>query len=233
MATKIFMGDMPELMEIILNLINNEFYSLYSCALLSIYPVLESKVEEWIIFQNDLVNSNRSYKSLEYHIFNSLFKLFVESGATLHKLDLYFTDYGINSEIFYSLGEKNYFSQNFQDLSFYLGPITELNTENAIALLKILVKNATELNSLKLDGFYPDYEPQLLHALICIIKSQEQLRQFSLVGGGIPKEFYGVISALENQSNSLQEVIIENCAINTEFKVLMNCKNLEILRIKD
>ncbi|KAF0480597.1 hypothetical protein F8M41_023689 [Gigaspora margarita] len=81
----------------------------------------------------------------------------------------------------------------------FLGPITELNTENAIALLKILTKNATELNSLKLDGFYSDYEPQLLHALICMIKSQEQLRQFSLVGGGIPKEFYGIISALENQ----------------------------------
>ncbi|KAF0430120.1 hypothetical protein F8M41_005564 [Gigaspora margarita] len=30
MASKIFMGDMPELMENILNNLNNEFYSLYS-----------------------------------------------------------------------------------------------------------------------------------------------------------------------------------------------------------
>ncbi|KAF0546348.1 hypothetical protein F8M41_001449 [Gigaspora margarita] len=135
---------------------------------------LETKVEEWIIFQND-------------------------HWATLHKLDLYFSEYGINPEIFYSLGENKLFFSKLQDLSFYLGPISELNTENAIALLKILAKNATELSALKLDGFYSGYEPQLLHALICIIKSQEQLRQFSLVGGGIPKEFYGIISALENQ----------------------------------
>src|SRR5260363_224967 len=35
MASKMFMGDMPELMEIILNNLNNEFNSLYSCALVS------------------------------------------------------------------------------------------------------------------------------------------------------------------------------------------------------
>ncbi|KAF0454392.1 hypothetical protein F8M41_001593 [Gigaspora margarita] len=299
MASKIFMGDMPELMEIILNNLNDEFYSLYSCTLVSRHwckmsiPILwqnpfsfinnnqnplfisqyfssldenekfilkecgihikfpntlfnyakflkvldlsslETKVEEWVDFQNVHVSSNRSYKSLEYHICNSLFKLFVESGATLHKLDLYFSDYGINPEIFYSLGENKIFFSQLQDLSLYLGPISDLNIENAIALLKILAKNVTELYTLKLDEFYSGYESQLFHSLVCIIKSQEQLRQFSLVGGGFPTEFYGIISALENQSNSLQEVIIESCAFNTEFKVLMNCKNLEILRIKD
>ncbi|KAF0518631.1 hypothetical protein F8M41_016801 [Gigaspora margarita] len=35
MASKIFMGDMPELMENILNYLNNEYHSLYSCALVS------------------------------------------------------------------------------------------------------------------------------------------------------------------------------------------------------
>src|SRR5260364_300794 len=35
MASKIFTGDMPEIMENILKNLNNEFYSLYSCALVS------------------------------------------------------------------------------------------------------------------------------------------------------------------------------------------------------
>ncbi|KAF0511812.1 hypothetical protein F8M41_018176 [Gigaspora margarita] len=178
-----FMGNMPELMEIILNNLNNEFYSLHS-------------------------------------------------GATLHKLDLNFSDYDINPEIFYSLGRNELFFSRLQDLS--LGLISELNTDNVTTLLKILAKNATKISALKLDEFYSEYEPQLHHALICIIKSQEQLRQFSLVGGEeYPTEFHGIISALESQKTSLQEILIENCDSSAEFKVLMNCKNLEILRIKE
>ncbi|KAF0511806.1 hypothetical protein F8M41_018170 [Gigaspora margarita] len=181
-----FMGDMPELMEIILNNLNNEFYSLYSCSL---------------------------------------------SGATLHKLELNFFDYEINPEIFYSLGRNEQFFTRLQDLS--LGLISDLNIENITVLLKILAKNATKINSLKLDEFYSDSEPELFHALICIIKSQEQLRQFSLAGGEeYHKEFHSIISALESQKNSLQEVLITCCTCSTEFKVLTNCKNLEILRIE-
>ncbi|RIB29370.1 hypothetical protein C2G38_2056776 [Gigaspora rosea] len=40
-----------------------------------------------------------------------------------------------------------------------------------------------------------------------------------------------MISALESQKNSLQEVRIGFCAINEEFEVLKICKNLETLRI--
>ncbi|KAF0547201.1 hypothetical protein F8M41_000773 [Gigaspora margarita] len=287
MPSKIFMGDMPELMENILDNLNNEFYSLYSCALVSRHwckmsiPILwqnpfsfdhnslfisqyfssldendslvlkeyginaivtntlfnyarflkvlnllslEKKVKKWIDIQ--AVNSKPSTSSI-YHTINFLFKLFVESGATLHKLDLY-SDYEINPEIFYSLGRNEPFFSRLQDLSLCL---SDLNTENAIALLKILAKNATKIGALKIDKFYSDYyEPQLLHAVICIIKSQEQLGQFSLVGG---EEFHGIISALESQNNSLKEVTIKFCECSTEFKVLMNCKNLETLRIND
>ncbi|KAF0511804.1 hypothetical protein F8M41_018168 [Gigaspora margarita] len=126
-----FIGDMPELMEIILNNLNNEFYSLYSCALVSRH-----------------------------------------------------------------------------------------------------CKQCYKISALNLYEFYSYYEPQFYHAFICIIKSQEQLRQFSLSGEYVPTEFHGIISALESQNNSLQEIIIEFCKLSTEFKVLMNCKNLEILRIK-
>ncbi|RIB29112.1 hypothetical protein C2G38_2137014 [Gigaspora rosea] len=296
MASKILMGNMPELMEDILNNLNNEFYSLYSCALVSRHwckisiPILwrdpfsfekkplfisnyfsslgedekfvlrkcginadlskklfdyarflkvldlsrlESKVNKWLDLE--LVNSNY-YISLMYHIINILIKLFIESGATLRKLDLHFSEFlEFSPEIFYSLGENKKIFSQLQDLS--LGIILDSSIESVTTLLKILAKNTTKIRSLKFDGFYSDYEPQLFHALlyalICIIKSQEQLRQFSLIGGeDFPSEFYGIISALESQQNSLQEVIIENCGYSEEFEILNNCKKLEILRIR-
>ncbi|KAF0546346.1 hypothetical protein F8M41_001447 [Gigaspora margarita] len=103
-----------------------------------------------------------------------------------------FSDYEINPEVFYSLGRNELFFLRLQDLS--LGAIADFSTENVTALLKILAKNATKISALKLEEFYSDYEPQLLHALICIIKSQEQLKQFSLIGGEeFPTEFHGIV----------------------------------------
>ncbi|KAF0547198.1 hypothetical protein F8M41_000769 [Gigaspora margarita] len=228
-----FMGDMPELMEIILNNLNNEFYSLYSCALVSRHwffdlSSLECKVKKWVEFQ---LARSEPYTSSIYGIINLLFKLFIESGASLQKLDLYFSEYEINPEIFYSLGQNEQFFSRLQDLS--LGQRLDYIIENNTALLKILAKNATKISAMKLYEFYPDYDTHSLHALICIIKSQEQLRRFSLVGFEFPTEYQGIISALESQKNSLQEVIIESCKCSTEFKVLKDCKNLEILRIND
>ncbi|KAF0511805.1 hypothetical protein F8M41_018169 [Gigaspora margarita] len=108
---------------------------------------------------------------------------------------------------------------NLNRIIFFILVCTYLSTENITALLKILAKNATKINSLKLYEFYSDSEPELIHALICIIKSQEQLRQFSLLSGeGYPKEYHGIISALESQQNSLQEVLINCCSCSTEFK---------------
>ncbi|RIB27125.1 hypothetical protein C2G38_2240344 [Gigaspora rosea] len=243
MASKIFMGDMPELIEIILNNLNNEFHSLHSCALVSRHwckmsiPILwqdpfsirrnslfisqyfssldenekfglkecginvkfsktvfnyakflkifhlssiKTNVKNWIDFQ--LANSKPHQSSIN-RIINLLFKLFVESGATLHKLDLYSSDFGINPEIFYSLGENKLFFSQLQDLKL------RLNTDNVTTLLKILAKNATKISALECCVLRSDYEPQLHHALVCFIKSQEQLRQFSLVGGDDEDEY--------------------------------------------
>ncbi|KAF0547195.1 hypothetical protein F8M41_000766 [Gigaspora margarita] len=292
MASKMFMGDMPELMEIILNNLNNEIYSLYSCALVSRHwckmsiPILwknpfsfpsdqrplfisqyfssldendrlvlkehrinvkfpnslfnyakflkvfdlssiECKVRKWLEFQ---LASSKPYTSSIYDIINLLFKLFVESGASLQKLDFYFSDYKINPEIFYSFGRNEQFFSRLQDLSFGR---PDFIIENDTALLKILAKNATKISALNFYEFYPDYDTHSLHALICIIKSQEQLRRFSLTGLEFPTEFQGIISSLASQKNALQEVIIESCECSTEFKVLKDCKNLEILRIND
>ncbi|KAF0547196.1 hypothetical protein F8M41_000767 [Gigaspora margarita] len=193
---------------------------------------LNLKVNIWINFQSA---SSKPHTSIDHTtIVNLLFKLFVESGATLHKLDLDFIYYEINPEIFFSLGRNELFFSRLQDLSLYLDDILlTLDIVNVNILLKILAKDVTKLSALKIYANYSDHRPQFLHALICIIKSQEQLKQFSLICGNYPIESYGVISALERQKNSLQEVIIEHCKCRTEFKVLKDCKNLETLRIRE
>ncbi|KAF0555470.1 hypothetical protein F8M41_017193 [Gigaspora margarita] len=169
MASRIFMGNMPELMEDILNNLNNDIYSLYSCAL---------------------------------------------------------------PEIFYLLEHNEQFFSQLQDLWLYIPP--GLKSKSATTLLRILAKSATKISALKLNAFFSDYEwPQLFHALTCVIKSQEQLRKFSLVGEEYLTEFHGIISVLESQKNSLREIIIDNCAYSAEFEILKNCKKLEILRICD
>ncbi|RIB15492.1 hypothetical protein C2G38_2192254 [Gigaspora rosea] len=68
-----------------------------------------------------------------------------------------------------------------------------------------------------------------LHSL-----KQNQLRKFILNGNDdCLTEFYGIISALESQKDTLQEVTLEDCFFSTEFEVLNNFKNLETHRILD
>ncbi|KAF0547175.1 hypothetical protein F8M41_000745 [Gigaspora margarita] len=162
----------------------------------------------------------------------NIFKLFIESGATLHKLVLYFPIFTeIKPEIINSLEQNAQFFSQLQDLTIDIK--TFLGIKNTTNLLKVLIKNATKISTLKLEGFYSNHEPQLFHILIRIIKSQEQLRKFSFVGEKYLTKCYGLISALESQKNSLQEVIIENFDYSAEFEVLKNCKNLETLRVFD
>ncbi|KAF0557816.1 hypothetical protein F8M41_012271 [Gigaspora margarita] len=111
--------------------------------------------------------------------------------------------------------------------------ISRLNIKSATALSEILAKNTTKISVLNVENYYTGYnEPQLLHAIVCIIKSQEQLRELRLIGEENPTEFHAIISALESQKESLEEVTLAYCDFNVEFKVLMNCKNLKTLRIK-
>ncbi|KAF0373854.1 hypothetical protein F8M41_012955 [Gigaspora margarita] len=295
MASKIHMGDIPELMEKIFNNLNNEICSLYSCALVSRHwckmtvPILwqdpfssnrrplfiskyfssfgeddkfilkecleelgineecsnslfdyarflkvldirslESKVRKWITFK--LIDSEFFYVAEKNHIINLLFKLFIESGATLHKLGLCFSSsLELKPEIFYTLEENKQFFSRIQHLS--LGAIHYNNFESATTLLRTLAKSTTKINTIELNYFGSALEPQICHTLIYIIKSQEQLRLFSLIRYN-SIEFYGVISALESQKNSLQEVRLDNCCFNAEIEVLNNCKNLETLRIR-
>ncbi|RIB15373.1 hypothetical protein C2G38_2192493 [Gigaspora rosea] len=279
MASKVLMGNMPELMENILKNLNNELDSLYSCALVSRHwckmsiPILwqdpfSSKrkplfipiyfssldenekfalkecLKEGLKLKNGLISKlgkpELRQKLLSDSWTNPLitlqFKLFLESGATLHKLDLYHFEYlKFESEIFLSLEQNEQFFSRLQDLSLDVIPV--LDIENITKLLRILAKNTTKISVLALD-FYSNYESRLIEklfpALIHLIKSQEQLRKFIL---NCPKEdyptaFHGIVSALESQKNSLQEVKLDGCGFSAEFEVLNNCKNLETFRIR-
>ncbi|RIB14079.1 hypothetical protein C2G38_2144241 [Gigaspora rosea] len=284
---------MPELMENILNNLDNEFYSLYSCALVSRHwckmsiPILwqdpfkfqkkpmfisryfsyldeEEKVllkECGIIinFPNTLFNYAKFLKVLDLSrleenvrlwinfqisnqkiiciskddLANLLFKLFIESGAILSKFDIYFTEFIIKPNVFYSLGQNEHFFSRLQDLTVdVIIDSFDFGVEEAIMLLRILAKTTTKISTLNLGTFGYNYEPQIYQALVNIIKSQGNLRRFSLI---CETEFQtamcGVISALESQRKNLQEIKLDGCAYSAEFKVLMNCEKLKVLRI--
>ncbi|KAF0449828.1 hypothetical protein F8M41_002320 [Gigaspora margarita] len=163
---------------------------------------------------------------------NLLFKIFIESGATLHKLELSSSEYiQIKPEIFYLLQRNEKFFSQLQNLSLY--DLSKFSIESAVNLLMILAKNARKINTLYFE-FYTKYDSQVFQALISIIKSQEQLRLFKINSGDNEveiKEYHGVISALTSQKQTLQEIYLVYCEYSVEFEVLMNCENLEILRI--
>ncbi|KAF0541548.1 hypothetical protein F8M41_005319 [Gigaspora margarita] len=298
MASKILTGDMPELMEKILNNLEYEIYSLYSCTLVNRYwckmsiPILwqepfvfnrrplyisnyfsslgeyeknilkecgineefsktifdyarflkaldlsrlEFQVEQWIelvLVNSNLLNDINLKYNITIVINNLLFKVLIENGATLHNLDLCFSrvrEY--KPEIFYVLEQNEQFLSQLQYLS--LSAIEFNYIDSATAWLRVVAKYATKIITLNIEDFYPDFDPQIFHALINVIKSQEQLRLFGIAGAEFFTEYHGMISALKSQKNSLQEVIINSCAFNEEFEVLKNCKNLETLRIKN
>ncbi|RIB25488.1 hypothetical protein C2G38_2031022 [Gigaspora rosea] len=195
--------------------------------------VLEIRARKWTnLMLVDPISSIPYFDALVNVVMNLLLKLLVESGAVLQKLVLSFSEsFEFKPEIFYSIGRNELFFSRLQHLS--LEVIPEFNIENVTIFLKVLAKNITTISSLKLE-IHSDYEPQLFHSLFhAIIKSQEQLKLFSLDGEDHPTELYGIISALECQKNSLQEVIINKCTYNKEFEVLKDCENLETLRIWD
>ncbi|KAF0470321.1 hypothetical protein F8M41_025389 [Gigaspora margarita] len=143
------MGDMPELMENILNNLKNEPNSLYSCVLDLNLSDLEFNTREW-------TNLNL----VEPNIIKNIFRCII---------------------------------------------VPEFNIENYAIFLKVLAKNIT-ISSLNL-VIYSDYGQRLFHslflAIIRIIKSQEQLKLFSLDGGDHRTEFYAIISAFECQKKTL------------------------------
>ncbi|CAG8441510.1 621_t:CDS:1 [Cetraspora pellucida] len=289
MASKIILGNISELVENILNNLNNEIYSLYSCSLvnrlwckasipmlwqdpfslvknpnfissyfssfdedgrfiLKNYGIivdipntsfhyasflkvfncflLDSKVEQWIKFK--FFYQRKNIIEIKNHLVNLLFKTFIESGATLSRLDLFIPEYfvKIKSETFDSLSQNRLFLSQLNDL--YVDIVPEPYMENFIAtFLRIIYQNSRKINNLKI-GYNKQLSTEYLH----IIRSQAELKSFSLLGNDrCSRKLCGVISALENQKKTLKEIVLDHCVYNSEFKVLMKCENLEIIRI--
>ncbi|RIB20411.1 hypothetical protein C2G38_2080834 [Gigaspora rosea] len=193
------------------------------------------QAEKWIelvLVNSNLRGDNRLKHNIIIDITNLLLKLLIENGATLHSLELRFSGCReFKPEIFYVLGQNEQFLSQLQHLS--LSAIKfDFDIDSATTWLKAVAKYTTKISTLNIEVFYLDYNKHKYRALINVIKSQKQLRLFGITGVGFLTKFHSMISALESQKNSLQEVRIDTCTLNEEFEVLKNCKNLETLRIR-
>ncbi|RIB26933.1 hypothetical protein C2G38_2138062 [Gigaspora rosea] len=238
---------MPELMEKILNNLNNEFNSLYSCALVNRHWC---KISIPILWQNPFTCENYHKTLIISGYLSSLGKdeqiglqSMLKAGASLQELCLNYFEHPfglklsvtldeIQPEICCSLEQNMQFLSRLQNLTINLiRSDSNFNIENLTKLLKILGKGTTKLSTLNIRVPYY-YDPQLFYSLICIINSQRQLKQFDMIDKyGFSKNLPSIISALKSQKQSLQEVRIEGCNFTEVFKVLMNFENLETLCI--
>ncbi|RIB24320.1 hypothetical protein C2G38_2070224 [Gigaspora rosea] len=194
--------------------------------------LLKSKVQDWLRFQRC---PKASYNILTFTIIKLLIKKFIESGAILQELYLDFSVLDeIQPEIFCSLEQNMQFLSRLQDLSIKsISFNSNFNIESVATLLKILEKGTTKLNTLKIE--VPVFcDPQLVHSLVCIINSQEQLKQIYMVDTyGFSENLPSITSALKSQKQSLREVRIEGCNFIEVIKVLMNFENLETFRVRN
>ncbi|RIB20413.1 hypothetical protein C2G38_2179333 [Gigaspora rosea] len=254
MAPKILMGDMPELMEYIVKNLINEIYSLYTCTLVSRHwckisiPILWqdpfsfirrsplfisnyfSSLGEYerIILKECGINEEFSKTLFDYAKFLKVLDLISLESIVEKWIDLKLVsdERFINHIINFLLKTKRAIFSRIQHLS--LDIISIFDIESVTTLLRDLTENTTKIRTLNL-FFHSDPESQICHALIYFIKIQERLKLFRIAGGHT--EFHCIISVLECQKNSLQEVVIQDCSFSAEFNVLNNCKNLETIRI--
>ncbi|KAF0488030.1 hypothetical protein F8M41_022424 [Gigaspora margarita] len=284
MASKIFTGDMPEMMENILSNLRNEHYSLYSCALVNRHwckisiPILWSDpfsfnklpnfISRYFSFLNDdektvlrecgsigTIISNTLFPYAKFlkvldlllfvckvqlwveslctdplrqvgkEIVNLLLKLFIKSGATLSNLRTYI-NFTIKPEIFYLLGKNETFFSRLQDVSVE-GVSSESNMDGAIMLLRILAENATNICSLSLNTLNSIHAQPINEVFASIIKPQQHIRRIIL---NYQLNLHSIVSALESQCKSLQEIKIFKCDCSDEFRILMDCENLKVFR---
>ncbi|RIB23721.1 hypothetical protein C2G38_2170380 [Gigaspora rosea] len=135
---------------------------------------------------------------------------------------------------------ESFFSQ-LQHLSF--GEISLVKIEMAVAFLRALPKRTTKISALVFNGFEfkfteAEYD-QLQSTLIYIIKSQKQLKLFSIViEEHALTKYCSIISALEKKTGiSLQRLKVESrCEQIQEYSLLINalksfCPNITYLNI--
>ncbi|CAG8489655.1 2983_t:CDS:2 [Cetraspora pellucida] len=252
MASKIFMGNMPELMERILNNLNKEIHSLHSCALVSRHwcemsiPIIWRNPFSFQVFKPMFISTYiSSYEDLDDDVKSILKKYGIiinfQQNSLFHYvrflevLSLSLLNYGVDHWISIHLHDED---QNIEKIKYHVANL----------LLKIFIKDGVTLSELGLDSlnnfieinseiffalFDSDYLPQLCHELASIIKSQEHLEYFNFTCKLNTQswELYGIILALKGQKDALKVITLDHCNYSSEFEVLRDCENLDVIRI--
>ncbi|RIB17811.1 hypothetical protein C2G38_2246155 [Gigaspora rosea] len=261
MASKIFMGDMPELMENILN--NVKFHSIYSCALVSRHwckmsiPILwqnpftynnnplfisqyllsldeneksESRIDQWINLK--YFNLDKPCESLKCQIMKCLLKLFVENGAILHKLDLYFDDYELQSEILHLFRRNERFVSQLQELS--LAGISRLNIKSECNEEFKVLMNCKNLKILRIKLEYNGSMTYASHIVHILEKSGTLLQRLKIEsdGGKICGESL-LLRTLKSFCPNITYLNISCIRFSTQFKDLIcNLQKLQFLTLR-
>ncbi|CAG8560145.1 2773_t:CDS:2 [Scutellospora calospora] len=161
---------------------------------------------------------------------NLLIKVMIRCGTAISMIDMA-SSFKFRSEIFSLMKQNKIFFSNLNEFIIY----TEKGKliDESIEFLKILSESTESIKVLKIHemGIYDQttfiYDSHSLKALIGFIESQKSIKKLDI---SYSDSFTGVISAL-NCHLSLHEIIVQGKYIQ-EFKVLNDCENLEVLRIK-
>ncbi|KAF0488813.1 hypothetical protein F8M41_022178 [Gigaspora margarita] len=185
MASKIFMGNMPELMEKILNNLDKEIHSLYSCALVSRHWC-EMSIP--IIWRNPFI----------FYVFKPIFiSIYISSFEDLEDdIKSILKEYGININFqkplfcyvrfleILSLDRLNYGADRW--ISFHLHDkeqdIEQLKYHVANLLLKIFIKGGATLSKLELNSLneFIEIKPEIFYLLEQNINFFSRIRVLSI-----------------------------------------------------
>ncbi|KAF0490036.1 hypothetical protein F8M41_022001 [Gigaspora margarita] len=204
MASKVLMGNMPELVENIPNNLNNEIYSLYSCALVNRHLC---KMSIPILWKDPFSLERRP------SFISSYFFIFLRRRKHCFK--------------------RIWNKQKFQHLILHELLISDNAIALLMILAKISTKiSVLEFDQFEyFDN--DDTELQLINALSALLNHKSNLDCLAYMNQNMLQNSMALFSVLESQENSLQEVVLTNCSYNKEFEALKNCKNLETLRYCD
>ncbi|KAF0488812.1 hypothetical protein F8M41_022177 [Gigaspora margarita] len=186
MASKIFMGNMPELMEKILNNLDKEIRSLYSCALVSRHwcemsiPIIWRNPFSFYVFKPMFISIYiSSFEDLEEDDVKSILKEYgihinfqnplFHYVRFLEILGLDRLNYGVDRWISIHLHDKE---QDIEQLKYHVANL----------LLKIFIKGGVTLSELELDSLnkFIEIKPEIFYLLEQNINFFSSIRALSV-----------------------------------------------------
>ncbi|RIB22077.1 hypothetical protein C2G38_1031727 [Gigaspora rosea] len=181
MASKIFIGNMPELMEKILNNLDHKIRSLYSCALVSRHwcemsiPIIWRNPFSFQVFKPMFISIYiSSFKDLEDDVKSILKEYWININFQttlfhyarfLEILDLDYLNYEVDRWIRIHLHDKE---QDIEQLKFHVANL----------LLKIFIKDGATLSELELN--YLKIKPEIFYLLEQNINFFSRIRVLSI-----------------------------------------------------